>query len=47
MVNARDLLQKMVSEPFDVARSVKLRRDIAEAQKIGTEFYHLARSIKP
>jgi hypothetical protein len=47
LAQARELLEKMVAKSIDVTKSVKLRRDLAEAQKAATEFYQLARAINP
>src|SRR5438876_2945393 len=47
LVEARRLLQNPDSDRRHLPKSVTLRREIAEANKITTDFYDIARAINP
>src|SRR5690349_17889110 len=47
LVLAKELLGRMIGKVIDVRQSVRLRRDLAEAQRVATDFYHLARALNP
>jgi len=47
LIKAKELLEQMVAKSIDVRKSVKLRRDLAEAQRVAMEFHELARAINP
>lgn len=47
LLAARRLLDKPDSDPRDVNKSIKLRQALAEAHRIATDFYDIARAINP